>query len=105
MLTEYLKNDLLKPTDFKFDIEESRGLITGNNLLERGELRNLLRSGAGNLDARDLGIVTDDWLTICGKADVEFKAITAVLKGEVEGCDCIFRNRSRAAGAAMAEEE
>ena len=58
MLTEYLKNDLLKPTDFKFDIEESRGLITGNNLLERGELRNLLRSGAGNLDARDLGMAS-----------------------------------------------
>ena len=105
MRPESCKQSVLEARHLQFDIEESRGRVASEDLLQCGKKLKTARARLGNLNIPYSRIMADDGAAVGGSAHVEFKTITTMGQREIERLDCIFRDRLGSAGAAMTEEK
>ena len=90
--------------DFQFDIEKAIGAVALDDAGERGRAMRRAQDGEVgegmqiDLAAPDAGIVQQDAVLILRQANVEFKAVAAVLQGKIEGAiGVLLRVTARAA--------
>jgi len=98
-----IERNSLQPLDLQLDVEK-RIAVALKNVPQPRQLRNLFRSGAGNLNSADLRIMADYRFLVLSKAHIELKSIAAVCQRAVEGFHSIFQNASSGARTAMAEQ-
>jgi hypothetical protein len=103
--SQRLEKGMFESRDLEFDVEESGGVVAGENQVEGGKVCKFAGACVRNLNFADVWVVADERASIGSAAHVELEAITAVGESEVKGRERVFGDDEGGSGTAMAQQK